>query len=125
MGDSFGEGYPADGEQPVHAVRVTPFTIDVTTVTMAMFRAFVDDTTCVTVAEREGSSAIFHLAVATERADVIGRPGHPLVAGHTGSRLAPPPRPVHRGAGPPGGARVLGRRHGVLRVGGPPPADRG
>nr|WP_312866158.1 formylglycine-generating enzyme family protein [Streptomyces boluensis] len=72
MGDAFAEGYPADGEQPVHAVRVTPFAIDATTVTVAMFRAFVDDTSWVTVAEREGSSAVFHLAVAAERADITG-----------------------------------------------------
>ncbi|MGB8938746.1 MAG: formylglycine-generating enzyme family protein [Streptomyces sp.] len=72
MGDAFGEGYPADGEQPVHAVRLTPFAIDVTAVTVAMFQAFVADTAYVSVAEREGSSAVFHLAVAAERADVLG-----------------------------------------------------
>lgn len=72
MGDSFGEGYPADGEQPVHAVCVGPFAIDVTTVSVAMFEAFVDDTAWVTAAEREGSSAVFHLAVAAERADILG-----------------------------------------------------
>ncbi|WP_344393256.1 SUMF1/EgtB/PvdO family nonheme iron enzyme, partial [Streptomyces aureus] len=68
MGDAFDEGYPADGEQPVHAVRVAPFAIDVTTVTVATFEAFVTDTAYVTVAEREGSSAVFHLAAAAERA---------------------------------------------------------
>ncbi|MEU5951454.1 formylglycine-generating enzyme family protein [Streptomyces sp. NPDC047525] len=78
MGDSFGEGYPADGEQPVHAVRVRPFAIDVTAVTAAMFGAFVDDTGYVTVAEREGTSGVFHLAVAAERADIVGSdPGVP------------------------------------------------
>ncbi|WP_328695357.1 formylglycine-generating enzyme family protein [Streptomyces sp. NBC_00342] len=70
MGDAFGEGYPADGERPVHAVRVAPFAIDVTTVTVAMFRAFVEESGYVTVAEREGSSAVFHLAVAADRGDV-------------------------------------------------------
>lgn len=72
MGDAFGEGYAADGEQPVHAVRVAPFAVDVTTVTVAMFESFVDDTAYVTVAERERSSAVFHLAVAAEKADVLG-----------------------------------------------------
>ncbi|MFF1360636.1 formylglycine-generating enzyme family protein [Streptomyces sp. NPDC058297] len=70
MGDAFGEGYPADGERPVHAVRVAPFTIDVTTVTVAMFRVFVEESGYVTGAEREGSSAVFHLAVAASRGDV-------------------------------------------------------
>ncbi|MFI0977228.1 formylglycine-generating enzyme family protein [Streptomyces sp. NPDC021093] len=70
MGDAFGEGYPADGEQPVHTVRLAPFAIDVTTVTVAMFRTFAEDSGHLTVAEREGSSAVFHLAVAAERADI-------------------------------------------------------
>ncbi|MFE2865983.1 formylglycine-generating enzyme family protein [Embleya sp. NPDC059259] len=78
MGDAFGEGYPADGEQPVHTVRIKPFGIDVTTVTVAMFRTFVDDTAYVTVAERDGHSAVFHLAVAAARSDVLGAdPGVP------------------------------------------------
>ncbi|MFJ4903439.1 formylglycine-generating enzyme family protein [Streptomyces sp. NPDC088727] len=71
MGDTFDEGYPADGERPVHTVRVAPFGIDVTTVTVAMFRAFAEESGYVTVAGREGSSAVFHLAVAAERADVV------------------------------------------------------
>nr|WP_229377781.1 formylglycine-generating enzyme family protein [Streptomyces sp. VRA16 Mangrove soil] len=72
MGDAFDEGFAADGESPVHAVRVTPFAIDVTAVTVAMFASFVEDTAYVTVAERERSSAVFHLAVAAERADIVG-----------------------------------------------------
>ncbi|MFI5901000.1 formylglycine-generating enzyme family protein [Streptomyces cyaneofuscatus] len=70
MGDAFGEGYPADGELPVHTVRLAPYAIDVTAVTVAMFRTFVAESGYVTVAEREGSSAVFHLAVAASRADV-------------------------------------------------------
>lgn len=70
MGDAFGEGYPADGEQPVHTVRLAPYAIDVTAVTVAMFRTFVAESEYVTVAEREGSSAVFHLAVAASRADI-------------------------------------------------------
>ncbi|MFC8228345.1 formylglycine-generating enzyme family protein [Streptomyces sp. NPDC057287] len=72
MGDAFGEGYPADGEQPVHTVRVRPFGIDATAVTVAMFSAFAAETGYATVAERAGHSAVFHLAVAAGRADVVG-----------------------------------------------------
>ncbi|MGY0491204.1 formylglycine-generating enzyme family protein [Streptomyces sp. WG-D5] len=72
MGDAFDEGFAADGESPVHAVRVAPFTIDVTAVTVAMFASFVEDTAYVTVAERERSSAVFHLAVAADRPDILG-----------------------------------------------------
>ncbi|MFD5764447.1 formylglycine-generating enzyme family protein [Streptomyces sp. NPDC127049] len=72
MGDHFDEGYPADGEGPVHAVRVAPFAIDTTTVTVAMFESFVHATAYATVAEREGSSAVFHQAVAARRADIVG-----------------------------------------------------
>ncbi|WP_371789824.1 formylglycine-generating enzyme family protein [Streptomyces sp. NBC_01471] len=71
MGDAFDEGYPGDGERPVHTVRVAPFGIDATTVTVAMFGAFAEESGYVTVAEREGSSAVFHLAVAADRADVV------------------------------------------------------
>ena len=71
MGDAFHEGYPADGEHPVHTVRVAPFGIDATAVTVAMFRAFAEESGYVTAAEREGSSAVFHLAVAAGRADVV------------------------------------------------------
>ena len=44
MGDAFGEGYPSDGEVPVHEVRLPPFRIDATAVTNRMFGAFVADT---------------------------------------------------------------------------------
>jgi sulfatase modifying factor 1 len=37
MGDSFGEGYPADGEVPVHAVELRAFRMDVTAVTNEQF----------------------------------------------------------------------------------------
>ncbi|MFB8029200.1 MULTISPECIES: formylglycine-generating enzyme family protein [unclassified Streptomyces] len=72
MGDAFGEGYPADGEQPVHTVRVRPFAVDATAVTVAMFGLFVAATGYATVAERTGHSAVFRLAVAAGRADVVG-----------------------------------------------------
>ncbi|MFJ6141838.1 formylglycine-generating enzyme family protein [Kitasatospora sp. NPDC092286] len=73
MGDAFGEGYPADGETPVHTVELPPFAIDATPVTTAMFAAFAEATGHRTDAERAGSSAVFHLFVVAEPADVLGR----------------------------------------------------
>ncbi|MEV6772016.1 formylglycine-generating enzyme family protein [Nocardia sp. NPDC051030] len=73
MGDTHGDGYPADGETPVHTVEISPFRIDVAAVTVAQFAAFVDATGWVTDAERYGSSAVFHLLVAARRADVLGQ----------------------------------------------------
>ncbi|MFC8124867.1 formylglycine-generating enzyme family protein [Streptomyces sp. NPDC057302] len=70
MGDSFGEGYPADGERPVHLVRLSPYLIDATAVTNAAFATFVKATGYVTDAEQFGTSAVFHLVAS--RADVIG-----------------------------------------------------
>lgn len=78
MGDAFGEGYAADGELPVHAVRLAPFHIDQTAVSNAQFAAFVKATGYVTEAERFGSSAVFHRAVTAPASDVLGRaPGAP------------------------------------------------
>jgi formylglycine-generating enzyme required for sulfatase activity len=71
MGDAFAEGYPADGETPLHRVRLTPFRMDAATVTNAEFAPFVDATGHVTDAERFGSSAVFHLLV-DDHADVAG-----------------------------------------------------
>lgn len=68
MGDQFNEGYPADGETPAHDVEVSPFRIDPTAVTNAAFSTFVKDTGYVTVAEREGFSAVFHLALSDRQA---------------------------------------------------------
>jgi formylglycine-generating enzyme required for sulfatase activity len=72
MGDHFDEGNPQDGEGPLHDVRVSPFHIDVTTVTNAQFATFVKATGYVTEAEQVGFSAVFHLALAADRSDVIG-----------------------------------------------------
>ena len=41
MGDSHGDGYAADGERPVHAVRVSPYLIDTKAETNAQFATFV------------------------------------------------------------------------------------
>ncbi|WP_219412640.1 formylglycine-generating enzyme family protein [Pseudonocardia nigra] len=72
MGDHFCEGYPADGETPVHEVELPAFRIDRTPVTVAAFASFVADTGYRTEAERAGSSAVFHLAVAARREHVLG-----------------------------------------------------
>ncbi|MEJ2871443.1 formylglycine-generating enzyme family protein [Actinomycetospora sp. OC33-EN08] len=71
MGDHAGEGYPDDGERPVHDVALAPFLLDATTVTNAAFARFVKETGYVTDAERWGSSAVFHLVVTGDRADVL------------------------------------------------------
>ncbi len=73
MGDAFDEGYPADGETPVHPVRVEPFAMDATAVTNAQFATFVKDTGHVTGAEEFGISAVFHLAFDGRPADVVNR----------------------------------------------------
>lgn len=72
MGDAFGEGYPADGETPVHPVRLDAFGVDPTAVTNAEFATFVDATGHLTDAERYGSSAVFHLAVQAPARDILG-----------------------------------------------------
>lgn len=72
MGDAFDEGYPADGERPVHAVCLSPFAIATTTVSNAQFAAFVEATGYETDAEQFGSSAVFHLAIRAGEADVVG-----------------------------------------------------
>jgi formylglycine-generating enzyme required for sulfatase activity len=72
MGDAFGEGYPADGELPVHAVRVDAFAIGTTPVTNAEFAAFVAATGHRTDAEAFGTSAVFHMALAARRQDILG-----------------------------------------------------
>jgi formylglycine-generating enzyme required for sulfatase activity len=73
MGDVFGEGYPEDGETPVHDVSLDAFGIDATAVTNAQFATFVRRTSHVTEAEQLGISAVFHLAVAADRADILHR----------------------------------------------------
>ncbi|MBO0848164.1 MAG: formylglycine-generating enzyme family protein [Pseudonocardia sp.] len=73
MGDTLGDGNPADGERPVHQVRLDAFRIDATTVTNADFAAFVDDTGYRTEAETFGFSAVFHLAVRAPRHAVMSR----------------------------------------------------
>lgn len=71
MGDSHGDGYAADGERPVHQVRLPSYLIDTKVVTNAQFATFVKATGHVTDAERDGVSAVFHLAVDAAPADVL------------------------------------------------------
>ena len=78
MGDAFGEGYHADGERPVRDVELPPFRIDTTAVTNAAFARFAQATGYRTEAERFGTSAVFHLLLRAEPAQVLGRtPGAP------------------------------------------------
>ncbi|MFC4266731.1 formylglycine-generating enzyme family protein [Arthrobacter cryoconiti] len=72
MGDPFDEGYPADGETPVHPVNISAFRIDATAVSNAQFAEFVDATGHRTESEVYGSSAVFHLAVAAQKKDILG-----------------------------------------------------
>ncbi|MDQ0144685.1 formylglycine-generating enzyme family protein [Pseudarthrobacter niigatensis] len=72
MGDTFGEGYPRDGESPTHQVHVDSFAIDATTVTNKMFAAFMADSGYRTEAEAFGSSAVFHLLSTSTKDDILG-----------------------------------------------------
>lgn len=72
MGDAFGEGYPSDGEGPVHQVELDGFRIDATAVTNSMFAAFAEATGYRTEAERYGTSAVFHLLLDAPKGDVLG-----------------------------------------------------
>jgi formylglycine-generating enzyme required for sulfatase activity len=67
-----GRGHAGDGERPVHAVELDAFEIDATTVTNADFRRFVEATGYRTDAERFGTSAVFHLAVAAPPSAIYG-----------------------------------------------------
>jgi sulfatase modifying factor 1 len=72
MGDALHEGYPADGERPVHTVKLSDFAIAPTTISNAEFAAFVAATGYRTDAERFGSSAVFHVAVRAPGRDIVG-----------------------------------------------------
>jgi formylglycine-generating enzyme required for sulfatase activity len=73
MGDAYGEGYPADGETPVHEVTLRPFLLDRIAVTNAQFATFAKATGYVTDAEEFGSSAVFHLVVDAPKSDILGQ----------------------------------------------------
>lgn len=59
MGTNTGEGFPADGEGPVHEVRLAPFRIRRCAVTNAEFQRFVEAVGYQTEAERFGWSFVF------------------------------------------------------------------
>lgn len=59
MGSPSGDGYPDDGEGPVHEVALSEFSIAATTVTNADYLAFCEATGHLTLAEREGWSFVF------------------------------------------------------------------
>ena len=72
MGDPFAEGYVDDGELPVHAVKLSPFAIDATTVTNTEFARFVEATGYRTESELYGYSAVFHLLAQAKTQDILG-----------------------------------------------------
>ena len=59
MGNPRDDGYPQDGERPVHEVELSPFAIGAGPVTNAEFTEFVSRTGYVTGAERTGWSFVF------------------------------------------------------------------
>ncbi|ANY26106.1 formylglycine-generating enzyme family protein [Gordonia terrae] len=73
MGDHFAEGYPQDGEGPVHEVDLPAFRLAATPVTNAQFATFVKETGHVTTAEQFGVSAVFHLAFAGDSSAILHR----------------------------------------------------
>ncbi|WP_347110460.1 formylglycine-generating enzyme family protein [Paenarthrobacter sp. S56] len=73
MGDPFNEGNEADGEVPLHRVRVQEFRISATTVTNQDFAEFVEATGHRTESETYGTSAVFHLAVKAGSKDILNR----------------------------------------------------
>ena len=75
MGDHHGDDRHGDGETPVHEVTLRAFHIDATPVTNRDFAEFAADAGYVTEAERFGFSAVFHLAIAADRADITGPAG--------------------------------------------------
>lgn len=65
----------ADLDSPRRRVKVSPFAVCPHSVTVAEFRAFVDATGYLTVAEREGWSYVFHLLLADPAAWTESPPG--------------------------------------------------
>lgn len=75
MGTADADGYPADGEGPVHPVTLTPFSIATTTVTNAAFRAFIEQTGHVTAAQTYEWSSVFGGLLPDEFPDTAGVQG--------------------------------------------------
>lgn len=72
MGDHFNEGYPADGERPVHPVTLDAFSMDRTALSNEDFAQFIEATGYRTESERLGYSAVFHAYLTAPDADIIG-----------------------------------------------------
>ncbi|MEM8782262.1 MAG: formylglycine-generating enzyme family protein [Planctomycetota bacterium] len=73
VGTDFALAYPDDGETPPRATTIDPFWIDETSVTVAQFAAFVEDSGYVTEAERFGWSYVFHLHLAKKYVQKLQR----------------------------------------------------
>ncbi|KAF1048216.1 formylglycine-generating enzyme family protein [Xylophilus sp.] len=75
MGTDDAEGFPGDGEGPVRAVEVAPFSIAAHPITNAQFARFADAAGYTTEAERWGSAFVFlgHLPPARRAALGAGR----------------------------------------------------
>lgn len=74
MGDSSGDRNDGDGEVPLHEVALSAFSLDATPVTNDDFAAFTAATGYRTEAEQFEFSAVFHLALAAPRNDILGQP---------------------------------------------------
>jgi formylglycine-generating enzyme len=59
MGTDYPDGFPGDGEGPVHAVTIDSFRIDPHPVTNTQFERFISATSYKTEAERFGWSFVF------------------------------------------------------------------
>lgn len=70
MGDHWDEGYPLDGEDPLHQVELEGFLISSTAVTNEQFAAFVRETGYQTTAEQDGMSAVFYAAFQGRPSDI-------------------------------------------------------
>jgi formylglycine-generating enzyme required for sulfatase activity len=77
MGTEAPDGYPADGEGPVHEVRLSPFRIARHAVTNEQFADFVEATGHRTDAERYGWSFVFSGLLGAEFAPTRGVAGAP------------------------------------------------
>lgn len=103
MGDVFGEGYPDDGETPVHEVSLDGFRIDTTAVTNEQFAEFAGATGYRTEAEQYGTSAVFHMLVRADTKDVLGvAAGTPWWSNVRGADWAHPGGPLSHWSEAPG-----------------------
>ena len=121
MGDAFGEGYPQDGESPVHQVRLEPFADRTTAVTNAQFAAFVKATGYRTESESSDLCGLPPAGAGRRRTMSSGAPPERLGGQWSAEPTGPPGRSaLHLGAHPEPsrGPGDLERRPGVLRLGG-------